>query len=158
MLYLALQNNKTWRWNSNQKKIGPLPPILPSSLWLNQAEQWISIQIEIEDITDRRRTLQQLEEKEKLLEIIGSLTEIFHPAKRKTRQKTINGVLEQIGLVSLAQYTFVSRIDPVSNLLFTEFKWQETDIPKTSNSTITLPLDTLHPVFEKLQKGITYIA
>lgn len=117
-----------------------------------------TIHIEIEDITDRRRTLQQLEEKEKLLEIIGSLTEIFHPAKRKTRQKTINGVLEQIGLVSLAQYTFVSRIDPVGNLLFTEFKWQETDIPKTSKPIITLPLDTLHPVLEKLQKGITYIA
>ena len=116
-----------------------------------------TVHVEIEDITDRRRTLQQLEEKEKLLEIVGSLTEIFHPAKRKTREKTINGVLEKIGVVSLVQYAFVSRIDPVSNLLFTEFKWQETDTPIISQSIITLPLDSIHPVLEKLQKGMTYI-
>ncbi|BHH82255.1 hypothetical protein LA52FAK_05440 [Desulforhopalus sp. 52FAK] len=114
--------------------------------------------MEIEDITDRGRTQQKLEEQEKIFEIIGSITEIFHPAKRKTRQKTINGVLEKIGMVSLAQYTFVSRIDPVSMLLFTEFKWQQTDTPQTSKSVITLPLDTIHPVLDKLQKGMTYIA
>ncbi|MFT5702582.1 MAG: hypothetical protein ACI8ZB_005505 [Desulforhopalus sp.] len=117
-----------------------------------------TIHVEIEDITDSRRTLQQFEEKEKILEIIGSITEIFHPAKRKTRQKTINGVLEKIGVVSLVQYAFVSRIDPVSNLMFTEFKWQVTDTSKISKSIITLPLDTIHPVLLKLQKGITYIA
>ena len=116
-----------------------------------------TIHIEIEDLTDRYRTLQQLEEKEKFLKIIGSLTEIFHPAKRKTRQKTINGVLEQIGVVSLAQYTFVSRIDPINNLLFTEFKWQETDPLQLSKSIIPLPLDSIHSVLGKLQKGLTYL-
>ena len=116
-----------------------------------------TVHVEIEDITDSRRTLQQFEEKEKLLEIIGSLTEIFHPAKRKTRQKTINGVLEKIGAVSLVQYAFVSRIDPVSNLIFTEFDWQGTDTSKKAKSIITLPLDTIGPVLDKLQKGITYI-
>lgn len=117
-----------------------------------------TVHVEIEDITDSRRTLQQFEEKEKLLEIIGSLTEIFHPAKRKTRQKTINGVLEKIGVVSLVQYAFVSRIDSVSNLILTEFDWQGTDTSKIAKSIITLPLDAIHPVLEKLQKGITYIA
>ncbi len=117
-----------------------------------------TVHVEIEDITDSRRNLQQFEEKEKLLEIIGSLTEIFHPAKRKTRQKTINGVLEKIGAVSLVQYAFVSRIDPVSNLIFTEFAWQGTAPSKIAKSVITLPLDAIHPVLEKLQKGITYIA
>ncbi len=116
-----------------------------------------SIHVEIEDITDRRRTLQQLEEKEKLLEIIGSLAEIFHPARRKTRQKTINGVLEKIGVVSRVQYAFVSRIDPVSNLIFTEFKWQGTQ-PEIPAAMSTLPLETMHPVLEKLRKGITYTA
>ncbi len=117
-----------------------------------------TIHMEIADITDRRRTLQQLEEKEKLLEIIGSLTEIFHPAKRKNRQKTIKDVLEKIGVLSLVQYAFVSRIDPVSKQIITEFNWRETNNLIVSKSVSTQPLDAIHPVLEKLQKGITYIA
>jgi len=115
-----------------------------------------TVYVEIENITDPRQAIQQLEENEKLLEIIDSLTEIFHPAKRKTRYKTINGVLEKIGLVSLVQYAFVSRIDLVSKLIFTDFKWQEKYTSKVTGSITTIPMDTIHPVLEKLKKGIAY--
>ena len=115
-----------------------------------------TVYVEIEDITEPRQAIQQLEENEKLLEIIDSLTEIFHPAKRKTRHKTINGVLEKIGLVSLVQYAFVSRIDLVSKLIFTDFKWQGKNTSKVTGSITTIPMDTIHPVLEKLKKGIAY--
>lgn len=116
-----------------------------------------TIQIELEDITDHRRALGQLEEKGKTLEIIDSLTEIFHPAKRGTREKTINGVLEKIGVGSGVQYAFVSRIDSVSNLLFTEFKWYGVDTSNNPKTYVTLPLEEIHPVLGKLLKDTTYI-
>ena len=115
-----------------------------------------TVYVEIEDITEPRQALQQSEENEKLLEIIDSLTETFHPAKRKTRHKTINGVLEKIGLVSLVQYAFVSRIDLVSKLLFTDFKWQGNNTSQGTGSIPTIPMDTIQPVLDKLEKGTVY--
>lgn len=116
------------------------------------------IHIDLEDITGRNRTLNQLEETETLLDIIGSLTDLFHPAKRKSRQQTINAVLQKIGKGIGAQAAFVSRIDSVSKLIFTEFKWQQTDRQQTEATVTTLPLDAVHPVFKWLENGLTYTA
>lgn len=115
-----------------------------------------SIQLEIEDRTNDQVTLQQNKQRDKLLKTIESLTGIFHPGTRETRQKTIIGVLEKIGLASQSQHAFVSRIDPLSRLVFTEFLWQATPGPNAS-SAATLPLESLQPVLENLQKGLAYI-
>lgn len=114
------------------------------------------IHLDLEDITDRKRTLLQLEATETLLDTIGSLTVLFHPANRKSRQHTINAVLQKIGSGTGLQAAFVSRIDRVSKLILTEFKWHQTDGHQSAAAVTTLPFDSIHPVFERLQNGLTY--
>ncbi len=46
----------------------------------------------------------------------------------------------------------------MSNLLFTEFKWHLFDITNNPKNNVTLPLEAIHPVLQKLLKNATYIA
>lgn len=116
-----------------------------------------AICVVLEDLTDSRKAIQQNEEDTKFLELLGSLIEIFRPAARKNRNKTINGILEKIGVISYVQYAFVSRIDSLGNLVCTDFKWQGRQTPGSTESISALPLDAIHPVLEKLQEGVPYI-
>lgn len=115
------------------------------------------IRIEIDDVTDLRNNLQQLEEKESLLEFIGSMTEIFHPANREIRKKTISGVLEKIAMLSGVPYVFIARFDQAREQVVNEFTWRTKDNPKNGDETICLPVDTIRPFLEKLKNGNTYV-
>lgn len=136
-----------------EKTLNTILTLIPAETSKGSAD---NIQVEIEDITDRRQNLRRLEEKEKLLDLIFSLTEIFQLSKRKTREKTIHGILEKIGVVIGVQYAFVSRIDSLAHLLFTEFTWQSLEEPQIPKPSSPHSLEANHPFFEKLLKDTTY--
>lgn len=120
------------------------------------AGEAVRIRMEIGDVTDRRQILQALQEKQDLIELIASLTDIFHPPNSGVRGKTIGGVLEKMGLISEGQYGFIARIDAERKRLVTEFQWHASAAPKADPGQLSMAFKRLRPVLETLLKGEPY--
>ena len=122
----------------------------------DQSDDGPRIRMEIGDVTDRRQNLQALQEKRDLIALITHLIEMFRPHSVGLREKTIKSVLEQIGLVAEAQYSFMARIDGVHKRLRTEFQWHASARGKKEAGSPTISFKRLHVILEKLLKGEPY--
>lgn len=122
----------------------------------DQSDDGTTIRMEIGDVTDRRKNLQALQEKQDLIALITLLIEVFHPHYAGLREKTITGVLEQIGLIAQAQYAFIARIDVAHKRLRTEFQWHASSRGKKETGSPTISFKRLQVILEKLLKGQPY--
>jgi hypothetical protein len=125
--------------------------------WLDdQSEDGTRIRMEIGDVTDRRQNLLVLQEKQDLIALITLLVDVFHPHGAGLREKTITGVLEQIGLIAEAQHSFIARIDVAHKRLCTEFQWHASSRGKKETGSPTISFKRLHVVLKKLLEGQPY--
>ncbi len=118
----------------------------------------LRIRMEIGDVTDRRQILQALQEKQDLIELIGSLTETFHLPVVNPGGKTIGSALEKIGLVSEGQYGFIARLDMAGKQLVTEFQWHASSARNAVPGDAAIPFKRIRAILEKLLKGRSYVA
>lgn len=117
----------------------------------------LRIRVEISDVTDRRQTLEDLQEKQDIIKLVASLTDAFHPSGRIVRGETIGGVLKKIGLISEAQYGFIARIDVRRKRMVSEFRWHASGAREARPSASSMAIERLRPVIEKLLEGQPYV-
>ncbi len=111
------------------------------------------IRMEIGDVTDRRQTLQALQEKQDLIELVMALTDMYQASNGGLGGKTIGSVLEKIGLISEGQYGFIARIDVTRKRLITAFQWHASGLSQEGPDKASIAFPRIRPVLEKLLKG-----
>lgn len=114
------------------------------------------IQMELEDISDRRQIRQELQEKQDHFDLIAYLADLFHPANMGLRRKTIGGGLEKISLIAGGQYGFIIRIDQEEKLAVSEFIWPAPAERQAGEGVTALSIAQLGPIWTKLLKSKSY--
>ena len=117
----------------------------------------LRIRMEISDVTDHRQTLSSLQEKQDIIELVGSLTDAFHPSGSIVRGETIGGLLKKIGLISEAHYGFIARIDMQRKRLVSEFQWHASAAGYARPRASSLAINRVRPIIEKLLKAPPYV-
>ncbi len=155
---LCSAHSQTLEVELNPARDGVMYAQLVLSHLSNQEAKSEQIRVEIDDVTTRRQSIQELQEKKDLLDCIGSMIDTFHPLNSGGRRKIIGGVMEKIGFISAGQYAFIARIDEVSKQLFTEFNWHASSRHRENEGVAAIAVDHVRPILDKLQKGQSYVA
>ena len=107
------------------------------------------IHMALSDMTDLRRSLQDAQVMQDLINLIFSWVDDFHPSQAEGREKTIGSVLEKVGLFTTAQYGFFSRVDVKEKSLVTDFKWQLAPEEDHTEASI-MPIALMARLFDRL--------
>ncbi len=115
------------------------------------------IRMEISDVTDRRQTLETLQEKRDIIELVASLTDVFHPSGGLVGGETIGSALKKIGLISEAQYGFIARLDVKGQRLLSEFAWHASADKDALPRAPSVAFNSVRPILERLLEGQPYV-
>jgi Double zinc ribbon/PilZ domain len=107
------------------------------------------IHMTLSDMTALRRSLQDAQVMQDLINLIFSWVDDFHPSQENGREKTIGSMLEKVGLYTIAQYGFISRIDVKEKCLLTDFTWQ-LSLDAEAPPLPAMPMALMARLFEKL--------
>ena len=108
------------------------------------------IHMALSDMTDLRRSLQDAQVMQDMINLIFAWVDDFHPSQEEGREKTIGSVLEKIGLFTMAQYGFISRIDVKEKGLVTDFIWKLAPQMEDNAELPTMPIALMARLFDKL--------
>ena len=110
------------------------------------------IHMTLSDMTAQRRSLQDAQVMQDLINLIFTWVDDFHPSQETGRDKTIGSMLEKIGLYTIAQYGFICRIDAKEKCLSTDFTWQSSPDAEPRSQLPVMPMALMARLFEKLLK------
>jgi hypothetical protein len=110
------------------------------------------VHLALSDVTELRRTMQDAQTLQDLVNLIFSWVEAFDPHAGSGREKTVASVLETIGLFAGAQYAFISRIDSRDGTLVTDFTWRAPAGGDPSAGPPPMPIALMARLFDRIKR------